>query len=56
MKRLCSKFLLDETGATAIEYGIIAGGVALVIIGAVNQLGLTVKTMMFDLAATALAP
>ena len=56
MKRLCLQFLLDETGATAIEYGMIAAGVALVIIGAVNQLGATVNTMMFEIAAAALAP
>ena len=56
MKRLCSQFLFDDTGATAIEYGLIAGGVALVIITSVNQLGETVKTMMYDLTAAALSP
>jgi pilus assembly protein Flp/PilA len=33
------KFLADETGATAIEYGLIAAGIALAIIAAVNGLG-----------------
>ena len=56
MKRLCSKFLLDETGATAIEYGLIAGSVALVIIAAVNQLGVTVRTMMYEVTAGAMNP
>ncbi len=32
-------FLNDESGATAIEYGLIAAGVALAIIAAVNGLG-----------------
>ena len=32
-------FLLDESGATAIEYGLIASFIALVIIGAVTTLG-----------------
>ena len=33
------KFLTDESGATAIEYGLIAAGIALAIIAAVNGLG-----------------
>jgi pilus assembly protein Flp/PilA len=32
-------FLSDESGATAIEYGLIAAGIALAIITAVNGLG-----------------
>jgi pilus assembly protein Flp/PilA len=32
-------FLSDESGATAIEYGLIAAGIALAIITAVNSLG-----------------
>jgi pilus assembly protein Flp/PilA len=34
-----SKFLSDESGATAIEYGRIAAGIALAIIAIVNGLG-----------------
>jgi pilus assembly protein Flp/PilA len=41
MKSLLVRFLKDETGATAIEYGLIAAGIALAIIFAINQLGLT---------------
>jgi pilus assembly protein Flp/PilA len=37
--RLLTKFWRDETGATAIEYGLIAAGIALAIIAAVNGLG-----------------
>jgi pilus assembly protein Flp/PilA len=33
------QFLADESGATAIEYGLIAAGIALAIIAAVNGLG-----------------
>jgi pilus assembly protein Flp/PilA len=33
------KFLTDESGATAIEYGLIAAGIALAIIAIVNGLG-----------------
>ena len=33
------RFLADESGATAIEYGLIAAGIALAIIAVVNGLG-----------------
>jgi pilus assembly protein Flp/PilA len=38
------RFLADETGATAIEYGLIAAGIALAIIAAVNGLGSKLNT------------
>jgi len=39
MRRLVSSFMADELGATAIEYTMIAGGIALVIIAVVNGIG-----------------
>lgn len=39
MKNLIARFAKDESGATAIEYGLIAAGIALAIIAVVNQLG-----------------
>ena len=39
MKGLFLKFMSDQSGATAIEYGLIAAGIALAIIAAVNGLG-----------------
>jgi pilus assembly protein Flp/PilA len=39
MVGLFKKFLADESGATAIEYGLIAAGIALAIIAVVNGLG-----------------
>jgi pilus assembly protein Flp/PilA len=36
---MVSKFWSDESGATAIEYGLIAAGIALAIIAVVNGLG-----------------
>jgi len=39
MKNLVSRFVTDETGVTAIEYGLIAALIAVVIIGAVSTLG-----------------
>jgi pilus assembly protein Flp/PilA len=39
LKRIILKFLSDQSGATAIEYGLIAAGIALAIIAIVNGLG-----------------
>jgi pilus assembly protein Flp/PilA len=39
MKNLVSRFVRDESGATAIEYGLIAAGIAVVIITAVQLVG-----------------
>jgi pilus assembly protein Flp/PilA len=39
MKNLVQKIWADETGATAIEYGLIAVGIALAIIAVVNGIG-----------------
>lgn len=44
MKNILAKFLADESGATAIEYGLIAAGIALAIITVVNGLGSTLNT------------
>ena len=38
-----SRFLRDESGATAIEYGLIAAGISIAIILAVNSLGTTLS-------------
>ena len=38
------RFLADETGATAIEYGLIAAGIALAIIASVTGLGTKLST------------
>jgi pilus assembly protein Flp/PilA len=39
MNKLISRFVKDESGATAIEYGLIAGLIAVVIIAAVTAVG-----------------
>jgi pilus assembly protein Flp/PilA len=44
MKNLISRFLKDESGATAIEYGLIAAGISLAIIAVVNGLGSNLNT------------
>lgn len=43
MKTLVSRFFKDESGATAIEYGLIAAGIAVAIIAVVNTLGTQLK-------------
>ncbi len=44
MKSVVRKFWADESGATAIEYGLIAAGISLAIIAVVNGLGSTLNT------------
>jgi pilus assembly protein Flp/PilA len=41
--QLIKRFLSNESGATAIEYALIAAGIALAIITAVNTLGTTLS-------------
>ena len=52
MKNFVSQFLRDESGATAIEYGLIAAGIAVVIIVAVQTIGTNLNTT-FTAAPTA---
>jgi len=44
MKTLFARFAKDESGATAIEYGLIAGLISIVIISAVTALGTSLNT------------
>jgi pilus assembly protein Flp/PilA len=53
MKNIVSRFVKDESGATAIEYGLIAAGIAIAIITAVNGVG-TSLTTKFTSVSTAL--
>ncbi len=50
MKHLLSRFYADESGATAIEYGLIAAGIAVVIIAAVQAVGSGVKNTFCSVA------
>jgi pilus assembly protein Flp/PilA len=54
MKNLVSRFVRDESGATAIEYGLIAAGIAVVIITAVQLIG-TNLSGTFQKVASAVA-
>jgi pilus assembly protein Flp/PilA len=47
--RLFMQFLRNETGATAIEYGLIAAGISLAIIGIVDGMGTKLNTKFTSL-------
>ena len=53
MSNLIARFVKDESGATAIEYGLIAALIAVVIIAAVTALGTNISTQ-FGKVATAI--
>jgi pilus assembly protein Flp/PilA len=44
MPKLVSRFCKDQSGATAIEYGLIAAGISVVILAVVNGLGTQLNT------------
>ena len=52
MKDHLTKFWADESGATAIEYGLIAAGIALVIIAIINTLGSTLNSKFTSINAS----
>ena len=45
MSNIFSRFMRDESGATAIEYGLIAALIAVVVIGAVTAVGTGLSTI-----------
>lgn len=48
MKPLLLRFLEDETGATAIEYGLIVAVLSLVIVGGVGRVGNAIQFLFSD--------
>jgi len=44
------QFLADESGATAIEYALIAAGISIVIVAAVNGIGSAMNTKFTSVA------
>ena len=53
MKKLFVRFLKDESGVTAIEYGLIAGLISVVILASVTAIGSSIQGL-FQTIATAL--
>jgi pilus assembly protein Flp/PilA len=52
MSKLFARFVNDESGATAIEYGLIAALIALAIIAGATTLGNALNTKFSDIATT----
>jgi pilus assembly protein Flp/PilA len=52
MTKMFSSFVRDESGATAIEYGLIAALIAVVIIGALQAIGTNLNTVMTNVAGS----
>lgn len=49
---MIAKFIRDENGATAIEYGLIAALIAVVIIAALTLLGTAISTKFSTIATS----
>jgi pilus assembly protein Flp/PilA len=51
MSKFISRFATNESGATAIEYGLIAAGIAVAIIAAVQAVGTALNTKLGSVSA-----
>jgi pilus assembly protein Flp/PilA len=56
MKKFAGRFLRDNKGVTALEYGLIAGLIALLIVGGVTSIGTKLQTVFNDIAAAITTP
>jgi pilus assembly protein Flp/PilA len=52
MRRLLARFFDDECGATAIEYCLIAAGLSIVIVTAVNGVGSALSAKFVDISTS----
>ena len=52
MKDVIARFAKDESGATTIEYGLVAAGISVAIIAVIQGLGNNLKTAFTSLAST----
>jgi pilus assembly protein Flp/PilA len=50
MSRLIRRFAVDETGAAAVEYGLVASLIAVAVIAAIATLGLNLRDMALEIA------
>jgi pilus assembly protein Flp/PilA len=55
MSKFVTRFVKDESGATAIEYGLIAALIAVVLVSALTLVGANLKTA-FETIASAVNP
>lgn len=52
MTNFVKRFVRDESGATAIEYGLIAALIAVVIIGALSTIGTKLSSTLSTVSAS----
>ncbi|UPJ46803.1 Flp family type IVb pilin [Bradyrhizobium sp. 200] len=52
MRRILERFIDDECGATAIEYCLIAAGISIVIVTAVNGVGSMLSTKFVEVSSS----
>ena len=50
MTKVFARFVKDESGATAIEYGLIAGLISVVILGALKTIGTNINTKFTNIS------
>jgi pilus assembly protein Flp/PilA len=52
MRRILQSLLADETGATAIEYGLIAALIAVVVVATLGTVGTRLKNTFNDVSSS----
>jgi len=52
MKTLVSRFITDQSGATAIEYGLIVTGIAIAILTVINNIGSGISSNLSTVSTT----
>ena len=52
MRSLLSSFLSDQSGATAIEYALVAMGISIVIVAAVNGIGTRLNSTFTEVSTS----
>jgi pilus assembly protein Flp/PilA len=52
MRALAASFVTDDSGATAIEYGLLAAGIAVALTTSINQLGCQLTNLYGNLASS----
>ncbi|MBU9575808.1 Flp family type IVb pilin [Burkholderia multivorans] len=56
MKAIIKRFLKEETGVTAIEYGLIAGLIAVAIVASVSTIGTNLGSMFANISSCVSTP
>lgn len=55
LKTFWAAYRADESGATAVEYGLIAGAMSIVIVVAVGTVGVSIRDFFFEKIADAIS-